>query len=128
MWRSAWQLLALSSLTVCAFQNARAASRPRYGGSITVEIVEALTFTDPGEWPHPLVPLVYDGLVQFDQHGQLRPALALSWQHDAESKRWEFQLRPGVKFHDGSPVNAAAVVASMAARAMGLSVAVSGDS
>lgn len=128
MWRSAWRLLALSSLMACAFEDARAASRPLYGGSLTVEIVEGLTFTDPGEWPHPLIPLVYDGLVHLDQRGQMRPALALSWQHDPEYKRWEFRLRPGVKFHDGSPVNAAAVVASLGPHTMGSNVAPSGDS
>jgi len=112
----------------CAFEDARAASRPLYGGSLTVEIVEGLTFTDPGEWPHPLIPLVYDGLVHLDQRGQMRPALALSWQHDPEYKRWEFRLRPGVKFHDGSPVNAAAVVASLGPHTMGSNVAPSGDS
>lgn len=112
----------------CAFEDARAASRPLYGGSLTVEIVEGLTFTDPGDWPHPLIPLVYDGLVHLDQRGQMRPALALSWQHDPEYKRWEFRLRPGVKFHDGSPVNAAAVVASLTPHVIGSNVTPSGDS
>jgi peptide/nickel transport system substrate-binding protein len=128
MWRSAWRLLALSSLMACALPDARAASRPRYGGSLTVEIIESLTFTDPGDWPHQLIPLVYDGLVQFDQRGQLRPGLALSWQHDPDCKRWEFQLRPGVKFHDGSPLNAAAVAAGLAAHVIGSNVTASGDS
>src|SRR5256714_1918202 len=127
MWRSAWRLLALSSLLACAFQHARAASRPHYGGSLTLEIVQTLTFADPGDWPRPLIPLVYDGLAHFDQHGQLRPALALSWEHDPGCKRWEFRLRPGVKFHDGSPLNAAAVAASLAAHVMGSNVTASGD-
>ncbi len=39
----------------------------------------------------------------------LRPALALSWKSDAAAKRWEFRLRPGVKFHDGTPLGAEAV-------------------
>jgi peptide/nickel transport system substrate-binding protein len=128
MWLFAWRLLALSSLLAGAIPVARAASRPRYGGSITLEIIESLTFTDPGDWPHQLIPLVYDGLVQFDQRGQLRPALALTWQHDSDYRRWEFQLRPGVKFHDGSPLNAAAVAASLAAHLTGSNVTASGDS
>jgi len=39
-----------------------------------------------------------------DEHGTLQPALAISWQHDAQSKRWQFRLRDGVKFTDGTPL------------------------
>ena len=123
MQRSAWQLLALISLIVLPATSV-AGTRARYGGTLVVEIHEAITFADPGEWPSSLVPLVYDGLVRLDAQGRPRPALALSWQHDPDNKRWEFRLRPGVKFHDGSPVNAAAVTACLK---MGAHVAVSGE-
>ncbi len=46
--------------------------------------------------------LVFDRLVRVDGHGTLQPALAVSWQHDGESKRWQFRLRDGVKFTDGT--------------------------
>ena len=48
--------------------------------------------------------LVFDRLVRRDEHGTLQPALAVSWQHDAQSRRWQFRLRDGVKFSDGSPL------------------------
>ena len=59
---------------------------------------------------------VYDALINWDltQHdvvAKLRPGLALSWSVDPQTQTiWTFKLRPGVKFHDGSPFTAAAVV------------------
>ena len=50
--------------------------------------------------------------MRLDDHGQPRPALAISWEHDAQSRRWQFRLRPGVKFHDGTPLAPASVVAA----------------
>jgi peptide/nickel transport system substrate-binding protein len=112
MRRSAWRFVALISLTGLAAR-APAETRPHYGGTFTVEIHDAITLADPAGWPVPLVPLVYDTLVRLDDRGEVRPALAVLWQHDAESKRWEFRLRDGAKFHDGTPVTAAAVVANL---------------
>lgn len=56
---------------------------------------------------------IFDGLVNQDEHQQLQPALALSWTI-VDDTIWEFKLRPGVTFHDGTPFTAAAVVASIA--------------
>lgn len=59
---------------------------------------------------------MYDGLANYDltatQHiAGIVPGLATSWQIDPQNnKRWIFTLRQGVKFHDGSPFNADAVV------------------
>jgi peptide/nickel transport system substrate-binding protein len=59
---------------------------------------------------------MYDALVNWDLSkadapSVIIPGLALSWEVDATDKnKWTFKLRPGVKFHDGSPFNAAAVV------------------
>jgi len=116
MQRFAWQLPALISLLAGLTglsASARAETRPRYGGRLTVEIHDAITFTDPAAWPPQLVALVYDRLVTVDERGEPHPALAASWQHDPDNKRWEFRLRPGVKFHDGSPLNAAAAAACL---------------
>jgi peptide/nickel transport system substrate-binding protein len=53
----------------------------------------------------------YEALVAFDPDLQVKPLLAASWEHP-EPVRWRFRLRPGVRFHDGSPMDAAAVKAA----------------
>lgn len=112
MQRFACRFLAAASL-IALTPHAPAESRPRYGGTLVIELHDALTLTDPGEWPLRLVPLVYDRLVKLDEHGEPQPALAVSWQHDPASRHWEFHLRPHAMFHDGSPVTAAAVAACL---------------
>ena len=39
----------------------------------------------------------------------IAPLLATSWTVTPDNKTWAFKLRPGVKFHNGEPFNAAAV-------------------
>jgi peptide/nickel transport system substrate-binding protein len=112
MLRSAWRFLAAVSLTAAAAR-APAETRPRYGGTLVMEIHDVLTLTDPAEWPVRLVPLVYDRLVRLDASGEPQPGLATSWEHDAANKRWEFRLRPRATFHDGTPVTAAAAAACL---------------
>ena len=61
------------------------------------------------------IPL-YDALVEWDlSQGEkpsgLVPGLATEWHIDPQNtSRWIFTLRPGVKFHDGTEVNADAIV------------------
>jgi len=52
---------------------------------------------------------VFDGLVGFTPDYKLRPELATSWEASKDAKTFTFHLRPNVKFHDGTPLNAAAV-------------------
>ncbi len=53
---------------------------------------------------------LYDGLVRYkDGTLEVEPALAESWSISDDGKRYTFKLRPGVRFHDGTPLDAAAV-------------------
>ena len=55
---------------------------------------------------------LYDTLVDVDPEGRLIPALAESWRA-IDDTTWEFKLRRGVKFHDGSEMTADDVLYSL---------------
>ncbi len=48
---------------------------------------------------------VFDSLIAQDENLNLKPGLALSWT-PVDETTWEFKLRDGVKFHDGSDFTA----------------------
>ena len=53
---------------------------------------------------------VYDGLVRYkDGTLEVEPALAKSWKISSDGKTYTFDLRTGIKFHDGSSFDADAV-------------------
>lgn len=54
---------------------------------------------------------VIETLLQVDYEGNIVPMLASAWQQTSPTT-WEFTLREDVRFHNGQPFNAAAVVAA----------------
>ena len=52
---------------------------------------------------------IYDSLIIQDESQKLTPGLAVSWKPISDLV-WEFKLREGVKFHDGSAFNADDVI------------------
>jgi peptide/nickel transport system substrate-binding protein len=55
---------------------------------------------------------VYETLTLYNPPGSaepIRPALATDWQASDDGLTWTFHLRKGVTFHDGAPLDAAAV-------------------
>lgn len=55
---------------------------------------------------------LFEGLTDQGPDGAVVPGLALHWQPDATGRNWTFTLAPGLSFSDGTPLDAAAVVAS----------------
>lgn len=55
---------------------------------------------------------IYDTLVRLGEGGTIEPALAVAWDRP-EPTVLRLELRQGVRFHDGRPLDAAAVVASL---------------
>jgi peptide/nickel transport system substrate-binding protein len=127
-------LLALGAIAPAP--NAAASARPQTGGTLRVQINERVATIDPRQWPSApaqaaaaerLDALVFDRLVSLDERGTIQPALAISWQHDAQMKRWQFRLREGVKFSDGTPLTPP-VVAMALQQLLGISFDVSATS
>ncbi|HPR64792.1 MAG TPA: ABC transporter substrate-binding protein [Thermoanaerobaculia bacterium] len=56
---------------------------------------------------------VFDTLVRYaDETFDIIPGLALSWTSSEDFTKWTYTLRPGVTFHDGTPLTADIVVKS----------------
>jgi peptide/nickel transport system substrate-binding protein len=71
--------------------------RPRYGGTLRMEMRAVAESADAGDWP------VSETLVRYDEKGNVQPLLATSWAHDTANKRWVFATRANVMLHDGTP-------------------------
>jgi len=112
------RLLVGSSL-LCAL-SARGAVRPHYGGTLRVEMRTAPMSLDPAEsnqpdWPgsRNLFSLLFETLVSLDEQSKPEPALASSWQAEPGNQRWQFFLRHGITFQDGTAVTPEAVATSL---------------
>lgn len=57
--------------------------------------------------------MVWDTLVGMDSRGEPRPQMLESWQVSDDRLTWTFKLRPGLEWHDGTPVTAEDCVLSI---------------
>jgi peptide/nickel transport system substrate-binding protein len=87
------------------------------GASITIALGSEPTSLDPhlvddgGE--RAVNDNIYETLLSRDAAGELQPGLATALPTQVDDTTWEFKLREGVTFHDGSAFTADAVVASV---------------
>src|ERR1700720_2976331 len=86
------------------------------GTQITISQPAEATTMDPGRSTQVLTVNyfynLYDTLTRWDTGLKLVPGLATSWK-SVNDTTWEFALRPGVKFHDGAPLTAEDVKATI---------------
>ncbi|WP_235034890.1 ABC transporter substrate-binding protein [Roseomonas sp. 18066] len=103
----------LAGAAVMLALNAAAPARAR---DLTIGVTSAVTALDPHY--HNLssnfnVALnIFDRLIDQDAQQRLVPGLASAWTA-IDDTTWEFTLRPGISFHDGSPFGAEDVAASL---------------
>jgi peptide/nickel transport system substrate-binding protein/oligopeptide transport system substrate-binding protein len=60
-----------------------------------------------------VVAMLFDNLVQFDTEARLGPGIATRWETDPTGRRYTFHLRRDASFHDGRPIGAREVRASL---------------
>ena len=101
-------VLAVCTLALFIGRNALAAD-------LTVGVASEVTTLDPHFFhltPNTEISkLLYSTIVTMDSKENIIPDLATSWSPTDET-HWTFKLRPGVTFHDGSPLTADDVVFS----------------
>ncbi|MFC1532439.1 ABC transporter substrate-binding protein [Thermodesulfobacteriota bacterium] len=110
-------ILALISSALILVSNhpskAETTPKPQYGGIL--KIIETAGPSTPFGWPPECVggsstayrPSI-EPLVREDNMGSILPWLATSWKNAPDKKSITFNLRKGVKFHDGTDFNAKA--------------------
>lgn len=95
---------------------AQAEGEPVMGGTLDIGMgSEPLSFDPPNYKATTdliVTRLIYDGLVAFDHELNIVPQLATEWEQ-IDDTTWQFTLREGVKFSDGSDFNAEDVKASL---------------
>ncbi len=133
--RTNFPCLASLSFLALFMSSTVAAVRPHYGGILHFQTQAAITDLDPAKPTNTLdfsarlkiSRLIFDSLIQKDANNQFRPALALSWRSEKEGRRWEFQLRPEVRLHDGSVLNPGDILRSLQETIPGYSLTLAGE-
>lgn len=100
-------------LTIGLLGSLVGAADPQYGGTLRFAVDNEprslfpanMTGANEGD----MFRYAYEGLVQFDENGQIVPELATVWDISEDGMVYTFYLQEGVRFHDGTPFNAEAV-------------------
>jgi peptide/nickel transport system substrate-binding protein len=89
------------------------AGAPKTGGSLTVGITSAPDSLDPNAASSAddslVMRQIFDSLVVETPSHEFKPWLATAWTVSSDGLHYTFTLKPGVKFQDGTPFDAAAV-------------------
>lgn len=96
-----------------------AQAAPEQGGTLRVGVDQAVSVLHPllsrVNPEYLIAELLYSSLTRLGTDMRAEPDLATEWAANDDLTVWTFTLRPGLKFHDGSPCTPADVVASFTA-------------
>jgi peptide/nickel transport system substrate-binding protein len=83
---------------------------PVKGGDLTVGMFADINSFDTIAKLNIPAMAIYDQLMRYDENGEAVPYLASSMETSDGGKTWVLGLRPDVRFHDGTPLDADAVI------------------
>jgi peptide/nickel transport system substrate-binding protein len=109
--------LTLAAVLMAGITGVGHADMPKKGGTIIEAIGTEPTNLDcfkARRRPElTILHMIIEPLFAADLNLQPQPLLVESWEASKDNKVWTFTLKKGLKFHDGTPVNAAAVKFSL---------------
>jgi len=109
-----WSALLLVVMMVAGLLAAASAQGGRPGGTLRAGLDDDPPNMDPhrstAAVDRQVYQSLYDKLMDTDENLTIIPMLATSWTVSKDGKTVTLKLRQGVKFHDGTPFNAEAVV------------------
>ena len=109
--------LAGTAISLVTLPRLAIADTPKRGGVLRMSLDQAASVIHPmlaRVNPEYLVTeLLYSNLTRLKPDMTVEPDLAISWEPNETSTEWIFKLRPGVTFHDGSPLTSEDVVATI---------------
>jgi len=111
------EIAAILAIFILLTSFASYAIEPRIGGDFTFATSSPVQTLDPhlalDKSSIQVSKTIYQPLVKYSTEDEaIEPCLASSWEVKEQGKEWIFHLRKGVKFHDGTPLNANTVVFS----------------
>ena len=86
---------------------------PVQGGEVILAMTKDINSFDPIQKLNIPATAIYDQLLRYDESGEPVPYLASSMETSDDGKTWVMGLRPDVRFHDGTPLDADAVIYNM---------------
>ena len=110
--------LALTGCATTAGENTEDSAAALEGGTLVYATGDAEPeCLDPhvgGNYPQALISTQYlEPLVGRDASGAIQPWLATEWETSEDGLTWDFTLKEGVTFTDGTPLDAAAIKANV---------------
>lgn len=107
------RLILLAAAAFVLATPAMSAETPKRGGTLTAIVQpEPVTLTPSSNTATPtqiVAGNIFDGLVYYDPELKPQPSLATSWNVAEDGLTISFNLRKGVKWHDGKPFSSADV-------------------
>ena len=119
MKRSGMIFLGVLSLSVAGQERSQAAAQagPKSGGVLRFGLSRDITNLNPFQRANSINKdvgsLAFECLLTSERNGEIKPALATTWETSKDGLRYTFKLRSGVKFHNGRDMTVEDIIWSM---------------